>query len=174
MRMSHWPVASHDSDFDPYLVDRHDLKALFRRFTDMTRACGPVMFELQRPAFVLRGTRWIFGAITVTDRGLQGCLNLTRELTDRRMRKVDPVTKRLFMNRFLITSGSELDETFGQWLGEAREIGDGVADQRPVSPGRQRCGDARPVSVGYSQSRQVCRSWTDVAGMSPCGVQWMT
>ena len=83
-------------------------------------------FELQRSPVVLRGTRRIFGAITVTDRGLRGYLNLSRELADRRIRTVEPLTNRLFLNRFVVTSDSELDPTFGAWLREARNLGDGA------------------------------------------------
>ena len=127
MASRRWPTASKDSDFDPYLVGRPDTdRQLFRRFIDMTQACGPVTFELQRPPVVLRGSRRIFGAITVTDRGLQGYLVLPRKLTDPRIRKVDPLTQRLFMNRFVIASDAELDDAFGRWLGEARAVGTGA------------------------------------------------
>ena len=35
------------------------------------------------------------------------------------------LTKRLYFHRYSVTSLSELDEEFGRWLCEAREIGDG-------------------------------------------------
>lgn len=133
MRASKWPVASQDSDFDPYLTGRPATSAaLFRRFIEMARACGPVTFELQNEPVVLCGTRRIFAAITATDRGLTGHLNLPRELKDRRIRKVDPLTRRLFMNRFLVTSSTDLDETFAQWLREAWDVGAGAHLSRPV------------------------------------------
>jgi Domain of unknown function (DUF5655) len=122
-----WPVASADGDFAPYLAGRPDAaQALFWRFVTMTRACGPVTFELQHSPVVLRGNRRIFGAVTVTDRGLRGYLNLPRNLTDRRIRAVHPLTSRLVMNRFVLTSMAELDDTFGAWLAEAREVGNGA------------------------------------------------
>jgi hypothetical protein len=91
----------------------------------MALACGEPTFELQSGPVVLRGTRRIFGAITATDRGLTGYLVLPRRLDDRRIRKVDPLTKRLFMNRFLLTSTSDLDESFAEWLYEASQVGNG-------------------------------------------------
>ena len=42
-----WAVASHDSDFDPYLTGMPEASVrMFRRFVDMSRASGPVIFEL--------------------------------------------------------------------------------------------------------------------------------
>ena len=133
MRTSRWPVASADSDFDPYLVGHPATSVtLFRRFIEMARACGPVAFELQNGPVVLCGKRRIFAAVTVTDRGLAGHLNLARGLEDRRVRKVEPLTRRLFMNGFLVTTRSDLDETFAQWLLEAWRVGQGAHLARPV------------------------------------------
>jgi Domain of unknown function (DUF5655) len=133
MRTSKWPVASADSDFDPYLVGHPATSVtLFRRFIEMARACGPVTFELQNGPVVLCGERRIFAAVTVTDRGLSGHLNLPRELEDGRVRKVDSLTRRLFMNGFLLTASSDLDETFAQWLRDAWGVGNGEHLSRPV------------------------------------------
>jgi hypothetical protein len=122
-----WPVAADDDDFAPYLAGRPAAaQEVFWRFVTMARACGPVTFELQHPPVVLRGTRRIFGAVTVTDGGLRGYLNLPRELADPRIRSVHPLTSRLLMHRFVLTSATELDDTFGGWLAEARDVGDGA------------------------------------------------
>jgi hypothetical protein len=60
------------------------------------------------------------------DRGLSGHLNLVRRLTDRRIRKVEPVTKSILFHRYWITELGDLDEDFGQWLREARAVGNGL------------------------------------------------
>jgi hypothetical protein len=53
---SKWPVAADDADFEPYLTGRPAASAeLFWRFVAMARACGPVIFELQKGPIVLRG-----------------------------------------------------------------------------------------------------------------------
>jgi hypothetical protein len=98
---------------------------MFQRFVAMARACGPLTFELQRASIVLCGTRRIYGSVRVSPAGLGGHLNLARRLTDRRIRKIEPLTKRLLFHSYLVSSMSDLDEEFGRWLCEARAIGDG-------------------------------------------------
>ena len=124
---SRWPTASSDADFAPYLAGRPDAVAeMFFRFAGLARAAGPVTFELQNGPVVLRGTRRIFASARPTDRGLSGHLNLVRRLTDRRIRKVEPVTKSILFHRYWVTELGDLDEEFGQWLREARAVGDGL------------------------------------------------
>jgi hypothetical protein len=91
----------------------------------MARATGPVTFELQNGPVVLRGTRRMFASARAVDQGLAGHLNLTRHLTDRRIRKTEPMTKTVLFHRYLVTELSDLDEEFGQWLSEAHAVGDG-------------------------------------------------
>jgi hypothetical protein len=65
-----WPVASRDSDFDPYLAGMPAASGqMFRRFVDMARASGPVIFELQNGLIVLRGTRRIFAGVRFSTGG---------------------------------------------------------------------------------------------------------
>jgi len=126
MRNSRWKAASSDADFDPYLVGMPQTSVdLFRRFIDLARACGPVTFELQPRRIVLCGTRRIFASVQITRAGLRGHLNLARRRTDRRIGKVEPLTKRLHLHRYTITTTSELDEDFSTWLCEAQTNGDG-------------------------------------------------
>ncbi len=127
MRESKWPVAASNADFEPYLTGQPETSAeLFWRFVALARACGPVIFELQKGPIVLRGTRRIFAGVHVSAHGLDGHINRSRQVTDRRIRKVEAFTKRLYFHRFLVTSLADLDEEFGQWLCQARDIGDGV------------------------------------------------
>jgi hypothetical protein len=128
MRGSRWPVASQDSDFAGYLTGRPAASTeMFWRFAGLARSCGPVTFELQRGPIVLCGSRRIFASVRVTEHGLQGHLNLARQLAaDRRIRKAEPFTKRLFYHAYAVGSLADLDEEFGMWLCEARAIGDGA------------------------------------------------
>ena len=59
-------------------------------------------------------------------RGVQGYLDLTRSLEgDPRIGRAEPYTKRLFVNFYLVTSESDLDDTFRSWIQEAWHVGEG-------------------------------------------------
>jgi hypothetical protein len=127
MGKTRWPVASGDEDFAPYLAGRPEASvAMFGRFIGLARAAGPVTFELQNGPVVLRGTRRIFASVRAADSGLAGHINLMRHLSDRRIGKTEEFTKSLVYNAYRVTSMSDLDDTFAQWLAEARAIGDGA------------------------------------------------
>lgn len=110
---------------------------MFGRFIDLARAAGPVIFELQNGPVVLRGTRRIFASVRAADSGLAGHINLMRHVSDRRIRKTEQLTKSLVFHAYLVTPMSDLDDMFGQWLTEARAVGDGahLSRQAPSSPG---------------------------------------
>jgi hypothetical protein len=65
----------------------------------------------------------------LTERGLEGYLDLPRKVESTRFRQASPYTKRLWVHHFVLTSEDDLDEEFAGWLGEAYEVGWG----RPVS-----------------------------------------
>jgi hypothetical protein len=119
---------------------------MFRRFVDMSRAPGPVTFELQKGPIVLRGTRRIFASVHVLDRGLGGHLNLMRRVEDPRLVKVEAFTKTLVYHRYSLTSISGLDDEFQRWLDEAHSVGDGahLLRQPESASGPDRDPDARP------------------------------
>lgn len=131
MRTSRWPVASSDADFSPYLDGMPETSAeLFWRFVELARAPGPVTFELQNKVIVLSGARRIFASVHVLRGGLGGHLNLTRRLADRRIGKTENLTSDVVFHRYLVSSMSDLDEEFGQWLAEARAVGNGAHPAR--------------------------------------------
>ena len=122
-----WPVASRDSDFDPYLAGMPAASVqMFRRFVDMARASGPVIFELQDGPIVLRGTRRIFAGVRVLDRGLRGRLNMMRRVEDPRLVKAEANAKTLLSYHYSVTAMSDLDDEFQRWLDEAHAVGDGA------------------------------------------------
>jgi hypothetical protein len=134
MGTSRWPVASSDADFAPYLAGAPEASAaMFARFLGLARAAGPVTFELQRGVIVLRGTRRIFASVRITCAGLAGHINLTRQVTDPRLGKTEPLTKTLIYHAYRVTSLSELDQVFAEWLAEAQAVGDG--QRLPLAPG---------------------------------------
>ena len=122
-----WPVASRDSDFDPYLAGLPESSVrMFWRFVDMARASGPVIFELQNGLMVLRGTRRIFAGVRVLDRGLGGRLNMMRRVADPRLVTVEANARTLVSYHYLLTSLADLDDEFQRWLDEAHAVGDGA------------------------------------------------
>src|SRR5690242_10716145 len=98
---------------------------MFCRFIKLVRQCGPVTFELQHGLIILRGSRRIFGGVSVSGTGLGGHLNLTREVKDRRIRKAEPLTKSVVFHKYEVSSMAGLDDEFASWLCEARSVGDG-------------------------------------------------
>ena len=51
---------------------------------------------------------------------------MRRRLADRRIGKVENPTKNVVFHLYLVSSMSDLDEEFGQWLAEARAVGNGA------------------------------------------------
>ena len=144
-----WPVASRDSDFDPYLAGMPEASVqMFRRFVDMARTPGLVTFELQNGPIVLRGSRRIFASVRVLDKGLRGHLNLMRRVNDPRLGKVEAFTKSLIYHGYLVASISDLDEEFQRWLDEAHSVGDGahLLSQPESVPSPERDSNARPTA----------------------------
>ena len=96
------------------------------RLIDLARAAGPVIFELQNALAVLRGTRRILASVRVADAGPAEHINLTRHVTGRRIRKTED-SPDAWSSR---PTGSPrcpiYDDMSGQWLTEARAIGDGA------------------------------------------------
>jgi hypothetical protein len=146
-----WPVASHDGDFDSYLAGMPETSVrMFRRFVDMARASGPMIFELQNGVIVLRGTRRIFAGVRVLDRGLAGRLNLMRHVEDPRLVKADANAKTVVSYHYLLTSISDLDDEFRRWLEEAHRVGDGAHLLRQAGSARISGPDHPARSLGTS------------------------
>jgi hypothetical protein len=122
-----WPIAADDADFEPYLAGGPAAATeLFWRFIELARGCGPVSFELQPGTIVLRGTRRIFASVRVRPDGLTGHLNLDRQLSDPRIVKVEPLTRRLYFHRYRLRELADLDDVFSGYLCRARGAGDGL------------------------------------------------
>ena len=128
MRTTRWKAAKDDADFAPYLAGvPAQSDDLFHRFVSMARACGQVTFELQRGRIVLCGSRRIFASVKPNARGLSVHLNLLEQLTDPRVVRVDPLTKRIWFHTYRVRSTTDLDDDFRRWLCAGRAVGEGVA-----------------------------------------------
>lgn len=122
--MGRWPIAADDGDFVPYARGPH--ADLFWRFIEMARSSGPVTFELQNGPVILRGTRRIFAGVSANRNGLTGFLMLFQPVEDPRIAAAHRQGQRLVHNHFRVATADALDATFAEWLGQARDIGDGA------------------------------------------------
>ena len=122
-----WPVASSDEDFAEFLSGAPPAAALmFWRFIGLARDCVAVMFELQRSRVVLRGSKRIFASVRVSARGLAGHINLARRIPPGGLiRKVEPLTRTLYLHAIAVSAIDDLDAAFALLLCEARDVGDG-------------------------------------------------
>lgn len=115
-----------------WTVDDHrrgqpaEVAALFDRFMAAVQACGSVEVQPLERQIVLHGRRRIFASVRPTTQGLRGHLNLARCVEDPCFTKVEPLTKRLFFHRFILSSLAQLDDEFVGWIGEAYAIGQGA------------------------------------------------
>jgi hypothetical protein len=115
-----WTVEDHLRDAAPEQV------ALYRQVEELIRSCGEVTLSVSKTTITFKGARRGFAGARPVAQGVRGYLDLTRSLAgDRRIRRSDPYTKRLFVNHYLVTSPADLDETFRGWVREAYGVGQG-------------------------------------------------
>jgi Domain of unknown function (DUF5655) len=100
--------------------------ALYGRFIAMVDACGPVSYRVTKTAITLKGTRRGFAGAVPKDRSLDGYLDLQRVITDPRIMRSSPYTKRLFVHHFRVTGLEQLDAEFAVWITEAYAVGAGA------------------------------------------------
>jgi hypothetical protein len=115
-----WSVERHLTGASDTVVD------LYRRFIELAERCGPFDYSVSKSAIVLKGTRRGFAGLRPRARSLAGFLDLQRPLTDPRVSRSDPYTKRLFVVHFSVTRIEELDDEFAGWIAEAYAVGAGV------------------------------------------------
>ncbi|AEE44302.1 DUF5655 domain-containing protein [Cellulomonas fimi] len=116
-----WTVDDHLRDADPAHVE------LWRQVVALVEACGPVEVHAHKTTVTFAGTRRGFAGARPTRHGVDGFLDLQREVgPDPRIVHVSPYTKRLFVHRFRITSAADLDDEFAGWVREAYAVGAGA------------------------------------------------
>jgi hypothetical protein len=125
-----------------WTIERHlrgkrpDVIALYHRFIELARACGPFTYAISKSAITLKGTRRGFAGAILGEHALRGYLDMQRRVADARIIRSAPYTKRLYVHHFRIDSPGQLDEQFADWLGEAYQVGAGAhlghsAEDRP-------------------------------------------
>ena len=117
---------------EQWTVERHlhgkapEVVALYHRFIELARACGPFTYAVSKSAITLKGTRRGFAGASLGQHALRGYLDLPRRVEDPRITRSDPYTKRLWVHHFRVVTPSHLDQQFAGWLGEAYQVGGGA------------------------------------------------
>jgi hypothetical protein len=115
-----------------WTVERHligkppEVVAMYRRFIELAERCGPFTYAVAKSAITLKGVRRGFAGAYPGKQRLDGYIDLQRVVSDPRIRRASPYTKKLFVHHFRITSLDELDDEFGGWLAEAYQVGQGA------------------------------------------------
>lgn len=91
---------------DEWTVERHlqdkparDV-ALYHRFIQLAEACGPFNYAVAKTAVSLKGSRRGFAGAVPTPKSLDGHFDLQRQVSDPRIRRSSPYTRRLFVHHF--------------------------------------------------------------------------
>jgi len=116
-----WTVERHLNGLPPSVVD------LYERFIGLVEACGPFDYRVTKTAIALHGARRGFAGAKPKARWLDGFLDLERVVTDPRIRRSSPYTKRLFVHQFRVSEPGQLDDVFAGWVREAYDVGAGAA-----------------------------------------------
>ena len=100
-------------------------RRIYDRFVERLGELGPFEYAPTRRQIGFQVNR-IFAGVHLTERGLEGYLDIAREVESDRFLRVSPYTKRLWVHHFVLTSEDEVDDEFAGWLGEAYEVGWGL------------------------------------------------
>lgn len=117
---------------DEWTVERHLAVgsaagvALYRRFIDLVERSGPFSYAVAKTTITLKGRRRGFAGARPKGDVLVGYFDIQRQISDPRIRRVDPYTQRLYVHQFRIERPEQLDDTFAGWLAEAYAVGGGA------------------------------------------------
>lgn len=98
---------------------------VYERFVERLSTFGPFEYAPTRKQIGFQTIR-IFAGVHVTNRGLEGYLDLPRKVESARFHHVAPYTRRLWVHHFVLGDPSELDDEFAGWIGESYEVGWGA------------------------------------------------
>lgn len=121
-----WTVDDHLHGRPPAHVE------LYEQFVALVAACGPFEYSVSKTTITFKGPRRGFAGARPDAHGLVGYLDLSRQLSDPRIRSAEPYTKRLFVHRFRVADIDELDSEFAGWVREAYAVGQGAHLQTPA------------------------------------------
>ncbi len=112
-------VEDHLRDKPPAVVE------LFHAFAQIVQSAGSVAYAPVKGQIGFRGEKRIFAGVKLTQRGLEGYLDLPRRVDSPRFRRIAPYTKRLFVHYFILIDIAQLDQEFNSWIHEACQVGAG-------------------------------------------------
>lgn len=120
-----WSVERHLADKPQVVVD------LYEGFVRLVAACGTYAVSVTKTAIAFKGSRRGFAGAKPRKSSLDGFLDLQRQVRDKRVLRVSPYTKRLFVHQFRITDPGQLDDSFAALVQEAYQVGQGAHRLRP-------------------------------------------
>jgi hypothetical protein len=102
-------------------------QALYTRFRAILDSLGPYSVHPAKTSITFKGSRRGFCGAHPKKSALIGYFDLMRPLEpDKRIKKIYPYTKTLFVHQFRVVSSVELDAVFRSWLAEAYLVGQGA------------------------------------------------
>jgi hypothetical protein len=96
--------------------------ALYERFVEQVRACGPIAIVPTRTGIGFQ-VRTIFAAVSLREQGLDGHLVLARRLEDPAFTRIEPLAPDRHGHYFRFDAGEGLHERLTGWLREAYAVG---------------------------------------------------
>jgi Domain of unknown function (DUF5655) len=120
-RCGTWTVDEHLEGADERALD------LYRRFISILEASGDFDYAPTSRQIGLRGPRRIFAGVRLTKRGVEGYLDLPRQVQSPIFHHVAPYTKTLSVHHFVIERPEQLDEEFAGYVRESHAVGRGEA-----------------------------------------------
>jgi len=115
-----WSVERHLADKPKVVVD------LYERFVMLLTTCEPYTVSVTKTAIAFKGTTRGFAGAKPRKGSLDGFFDLQREVQDKRVLRISPYTKCLYVHQFRITIGAQLDDSFAALLEEAYQVGCGA------------------------------------------------
>jgi hypothetical protein len=109
---------------DEHLRGKGELaEALYRRFEEAVRTCGPVVLAPAKTRIGFQ-VRTIFAAITVRADRLDGHVVLARRLEHPRFTRIESLSPRNHVHHFRLRDPAEIDDEVRGWLREACAVGE--------------------------------------------------
>ena len=99
---------------------------LYEAFEELVCGCGPSQRSVTKTAIVFKGQVRGFAGVTPRRHRLAGFLDLMEPLRRPPFTRASAYTKRLWVNRFVISEPADLDEHFAACVESAWAVGNGA------------------------------------------------
>jgi hypothetical protein len=115
-----WTVEDHLADKSA------TIRTLYEAFEGLVCSCGPSQRSVTKTAIVFKGEVRGFAGVTPRRHALAGFLDLMEPVSEPPFTRASAYTKRLWVNRFVISDPAELDERFAVRVAAAWAVGNGA------------------------------------------------